>query len=164
MPPPADTSPRRFCMYALTHAGRLRQPGLIARTRTRLVAYALARRATGREESARAAEGLARDAPTARGKCAPDAREVERRASHVHSPTSSSDSTGSPGPRRSETCSPGRFPKTTRVDRWYGAPGGTRTPGLQVRSLPLYPTELRAHTVRPFYRATAQERSPRAGS
>ena len=25
-----------------------------------------------------------------------------------------------------------------------GAPGGTRTPGLQVRSLPLYPTELRA--------------------
>src|SRR6266516_434125 len=28
--------------------------------------------------------------------------------------------------------------------RGYGAPGGTRTPGLQVRSLPLYPTELRA--------------------
>src|SRR6266516_3732798 len=26
----------------------------------------------------------------------------------------------------------------------YGAPGGTRTPGLQVRSLSLYPAELRA--------------------
>lgn len=26
-----------------------------------------------------------------------------------------------------------------------GAPGGSRTPGLQVRSLPLYPAELRAH-------------------
>src|SRR5438093_4709249 len=101
MPPPADTLPRRFCMQALTHAGRPRQPGLIARTRTRLVAYALARRAPGREESARAAEGLARDAPTARASCAPDAREVERRAAHVHSPTSSSDSTGSPGQRRS---------------------------------------------------------------
>src|SRR5207247_2389931 len=87
MPPPADTSPRRFCMYALTHAGRLRQPGLIARTRTRLVAYALARRATGREESARAAEGLARDAPTARASCAPDAREVERREARVPSST-----------------------------------------------------------------------------
>src|SRR5215471_2549025 len=29
-----------------------------------------------------------------------------------------------------------------------GAPGGNRTPGLQVRSLSLYPTELRAHAGR----------------
>ena len=28
---------------------------------------------------------------------------------------------------------------------WYGAPGEIRTPDPQVRSLVLYPTELRAH-------------------
>ena len=28
----------------------------------------------------------------------------------------------------------------------YGAPGGTRTPDLLVRSQTLYPTELRAHS------------------
>ncbi len=58
----------------------------------------------------------------------------------------------------------GQVSENDALDRWYGAPGGTRTPGLQVRSLPLYPTELRAHTARPFYRATVQERSPRAES
>jgi hypothetical protein len=28
---------------------------------------------------------------------------------------------------------------------WSGTPGGIRTPDLEIRSLPLYPTELRAH-------------------
>ena len=28
---------------------------------------------------------------------------------------------------------------------FYGAPGGTRTPDLQVRSLPFYPAKLQAH-------------------
>ncbi len=28
---------------------------------------------------------------------------------------------------------------------YFGAPGGTRTPDTQVRSLVLYPAELRAH-------------------
>jgi hypothetical protein len=35
-----------------------------------------------------------------------------------------------------------------------GAPGETRTPGLLVRSQPLYPTELRARTVIPLNEAT----------
>ena len=30
-------------------------------------------------------------------------------------------------------------------EKGFGAPGGTRTPGLLVRSQPLYPAELRAH-------------------
>ena len=38
-----------------------------------------------------------------------------------------------------------RFPSDSRK---IGAPGVSRTPGLQVRSLSLYPTELRAR--RPF--------------
>ena len=37
------------------------------------------------------------------------------------------------------------FSNDNRVYRGYGAPGGNRTPGLQVRSLSLYPSELRAH-------------------
>lgn len=31
-----------------------------------------------------------------------------------------------------------------------GAPGGARTPDLQIRSLPLYPTELRARNLAIF--------------
>ena len=34
-------------------------------------------------------------------------------------------------------------------DLLYGAPGGTRTPDLQVRSLPFYPAKLQAHL--PYY-------------
>src|SRR5438552_3386785 len=37
--------------------------------------------------------------------------------------------------------------RTMRRDRRCGAPGGTRTPGLQVRSLSLYPAELRARFI-----------------
>src|SRR5579884_955284 len=40
----------------------------------------------------------------------------------------------------------GRIGRSTRKD---GAPGGTRTPGLQIRSLPLYPTELQARFSEP---------------
>src|SRR5438094_4188849 len=49
-----------------------------------------------------------------------------------------------------------------------GAPGGNRTPGLQVRSLSLYPSELRARRVkgsafpRPAPRARPRRRRPRA--
>ena len=32
---------------------------------------------------------------------------------------------------------------------WSGTPGGIRTPDLEIRSLPLYPAELRAHTTMP---------------
>ena len=32
------------------------------------------------------------------------------------------------------------------IEKFNGAPGGTRTPGLLVRSQPLYPAELRART------------------
>ena len=32
------------------------------------------------------------------------------------------------------------------VLRGFGVPGGTRTPGLQVRSLPFYPAKLQVHT------------------
>src|SRR5262245_22305707 len=35
-----------------------------------------------------------------------------------------------------------------KVARRIGAPGGSRTPGLQVRSLSLYPAELRARRCR----------------
>lgn len=39
---------------------------------------------------------------------------------------------------------------TTRAEHitlnMFGTPGGTRTPDLNVRSVALYPTELRAHT------------------
>ena len=31
---------------------------------------------------------------------------------------------------------------------WSGTPGGIRTPDLEIRSLPLYPAELRAHMKR----------------
>ena len=41
----------------------------------------------------------------------------------------------------------------------YGAPGETRTPDLQIRSLPLYPTELQALTFR-IYQLTRSPASP----
>src|SRR2546430_931960 len=41
-----------------------------------------------------------------------------------------------------------------RTSESNGAPGGSRTPGLQVRSLSLYPAELRARAG-PFYRFAA---------
>src|ERR1700741_2374096 len=39
----------------------------------------------------------------------------------------------------------------TQVIEKYGAPGGTRTPDLLVRSQTLYPTELRAHPWQLYY-------------
>jgi hypothetical protein len=38
--------------------------------------------------------------------------------------------------------------KGNEIKKKSGAPGGTRTPDLLVRSQTLYPTELRAHCVR----------------
>src|SRR6202171_3270869 len=40
-----------------------------------------------------------------------------------------------------------RSSHANRVPARSGAPGETRTPGLLVRSQPLYPTELRAHAL-----------------
>ena len=42
----------------------------------------------------------------------------------------------------------------TKFDVEVGAPGGNRTPGLQVRSLSLYPSELRARST--FRRCSAR--------
>src|SRR5207248_2720211 len=59
--------------------------------------------------------------------------------------------------RHERTC----FDRLARRVEWLartsesnGAPGGSRTPGLQVRSLSLYPAELRARAG-PFYRFAA---------
>src|SRR5437899_1636648 len=48
--------------------------------------------------------------------------------------------------------------------RLSGAPGGSRTPGLQVRSLSLYPAELRARnrsSVSEVVRVVVERRSPK---
>src|SRR5580658_3599139 len=66
--------------------------------------------------------------------------------------------TGQVAPRRAHACAAGCHREASGSGRGcaakgqlihrFGAPGGTRTPGLLVRSQPLYPTELRAHTTR----------------
>src|SRR5262245_2644515 len=62
---------------------------------------------------------------------------------HAHAPAPWALSTSGPTIRSTATtvaCS------KRRLCQRGGAPGGSRTPGLQVRSLPLYPAELRART------------------
>ena len=41
--------------------------------------------------------------------------------------------------------------------KWFGTPGGSRTPDLEIRSLPLYPAELRARKTS-FLKACAAKR------
>ena len=48
-----------------------------------------------------------------------------------------------------------RTMQETQVIEKYGAPGGTRTPDLLVRSQTLYPTELRAHSAGPLSLASS---------
>src|SRR5262249_2069193 len=51
-----------------------------------------------------------------------------------------------PMPKGRHSLSTGNPPQLIDGIAFTGAPGETRTPGLLVRSQPLYPTELRAHS------------------
>jgi hypothetical protein len=77
------------------------------------------------------------------------ARQCSRRRAKGASrsrPTSISDwgCRRSRGPGRLAISAAGGHSRRTKRRAKVGAPGGTRTPGLQVRSLSLYPAELRA--------------------
>ena len=50
--------------------------------------------------------------------------------------------------------------KRETVIEKYGAPGEIRTPDLLIRSQPLYPTELRAHTTLDFSRKPFRKLRP----
>ena len=73
----------------------------------------------------------ARPAPSAQASCVTARQQTSSRASRRDRP------------RLSCPCRGRRGSRAIRG----GAPGGNRTPGLQVRSLSLYPSELRAHNL-----------------